>query len=91
MTNKSGFVIDLNRITKRQFRDYLAGREQADNKDLYDAEYLYVHVIVKWPFDMPISLESYQDLGLMDALKVDNAVSEALTQLGQKKSGLPLS
>lgn len=82
---KTDFVIDLNRITKREFRDYLVGREQADDKDLYDAKNLYAKVIMAWPFPPKISVEGYQDLGLLDALQVDNAVSEALTQLGQKK------
>jgi hypothetical protein len=89
--NEKAFVIDLNRITKREFHAYLAGRDQAENKDLYDAENLYVKVIMIWPFPGKISVESYLDLGLEDAIKVDDAVSEALIQLTQKKSGLPLS
>jgi hypothetical protein len=88
---KKDFVIDLNRITKREFRDYLAGREQAEDKDLYDAEKLYIKVIMAWPFQQKISVDGYQDLGLMDALRVDDAVSEAMTQLSQKKSGRQLS
>lgn len=87
----SKFVIDLNRITKREFRDYLVGREQAKDKDLYDAEHLYVKVIMTWPFSQKISVEGYQDLGLLDALKVDDAVSEVMVQLGQKKLEPPLS
>jgi hypothetical protein len=88
---KKDFVIDLNRITKREFRAYLNGRDQAEDKDIYDAENLYVKVIMVWPFPQKISVEGYQDLGLMDALRVDDAVSEAMTQLGQKKSAQPLS
>jgi hypothetical protein len=89
--SKKDFVIDLNRITKREFRAYLVGREEVEDKDLYDAEHLYVKVIMTWPFPQKISVEGYQDLGLMDALKVDDAVSGAMTQLAQKKSGPPLS
>jgi len=89
--DKKGFVIDLNRITKREFHAYLAGREQAENKDLYDAEHLYVKVIMRWPFQQTISVESYLDLGLAEAIEVDDAVSEALVQLTQKKSARPLS
>lgn len=86
--DKNGFIIDLNRISKKEFRAYLAGREQAEDKDIYDAEQLYVHVIMKWPFPQPVSVEGYQNLGLLDAMKVDETVGEALTQLSQKKSGV---
>jgi hypothetical protein len=86
MTKKrDGFVIDLNRITKREFHDYLTGRERADNKDLYDAEKLYPKVIMTWPFPQKISVEGYQELGLLDAMKVDSVVSDALIQISQKK------
>jgi hypothetical protein len=84
--SKKDFVIDLNRITKREFRDYLAGRDEAKDKDLYDAEKLYVKVIMAWPFPQKINVEGYLNLGLTDAVKVDHAVSDVLIQLPKKKS-----
>lgn len=83
--SNNGFNIDLNRISKRDFRAYLVGRDQAEDKDLWDAEMLYEKVIISWPYDEPVTVEGYQNLGLTDALAVDNAVSEALQQLGKKK------
>jgi hypothetical protein len=85
MSSDNGFVIDLNRITKREFRAYLVGREEIDDKDLWDCERLYLKVIVSWPFDEEISVEGYENLGLTDSIKVDEAVGAALDQLSKKK------
>lgn len=83
-----GFTIDLNLISKRDFRFWFQGRDTAPDKDLWDAEHLYVKVVVEWPFDAPISVEGYDDLGVLDAAKVDAAVSEHLIAIGKKKSGM---
>lgn len=82
----NGFVIDLNRISKKEFREYLRGRDLAEDKDLWDAEHLYTRVIVSWPYDADITVEGYESLGLADALGVDEVVSKAIVDLSQKKS-----
>lgn len=82
----NGIVIDLNKISKRDFRVWFNGRDDATDKDLWDAEHLYSKIIVKWPWHNPITAEGYDDLGTLDALSVDQAVSEALETIGKKKS-----
>lgn len=78
-------IIDLNGISRADFRAWFQGREKAQSPDAYDAEHLYPKIIVSWPWDEPITPEGYDRLGNLDAMRVDREVSAALEQMAQKK------
>ena len=79
--------IDLNRITRREFRGYvnalLAVDELTDGADLLTGE-LIEKVIISWPYDNPITQDGYMDLGLQDSKSVDEALKDALGFVAEK-------
>ena len=79
--------IDLNRITRREFRGYintlLAANENTDEADLLTGE-LIEKVVTSWPFDNPITQDGYMDLGLQDSKSVDEALKAALGFVAEK-------
>jgi hypothetical protein len=85
---KDGFAIDLNRMTRQEYNDWRKGRKDLDDaqRDSYDAERMLAHVVVKWPFDKPLTLKGYMALGFADSLMVDRMVGEAIEQLQGKES-----
>ena len=77
--------IDLNRVTRPEFRAYLRGRENGvADLDAYDAEFM-CKVIVSWPYDQPVTPDGYLALGLLDAKAVDDAVMASLGEMQKKK------
>jgi len=84
----SQIVVDLNQITRRQFREFrqalgMAG-EDTEAREAALAEF-YVQVITSWPYGDAITTEVYFDLGLLDAREVDEAVNNAINIIGEKK------
>lgn len=86
MSENNGFEYDLNRISKREWREWLRGRDAVEDKDTWDAEHLYAKVIIAWPYDAPISAEGYESLGVLDALEVDEIIGQAIVDVSKKKS-----
>lgn len=82
----AGIIIDLNRITRPQFRQFIA-RLTADNtpedKDKITAE-MAARVITEWPFSNPITEDGVMSLGLLDGKAVDDALSAAILELNSK-------
>ena len=91
MAHKNGATpkieIDLNRITRREFRGYintlLAANENTDEADLLTGE-LIEKLVISWPFDNPITQDGYMDLGLQDSKSVDEALKTALGFVAEK-------
>jgi hypothetical protein len=84
-----GFTIDMNRISRREFRAFMARLEAASDKpeerDILSGD-LVEMVVTVWPFDgIPITREGYLDLGLEDGKRCDDAVTQAMDMLHQKK------
>ncbi len=83
-----GFTIDLNRITRREFRDFLARVETAGKSlegDVLTGDFME-RVVIAWPFEtLPITRDSYLGMGLEDSVRVDNALARAMENIGQKK------
>jgi hypothetical protein len=79
--------IDLNRVTRREFRGYinslLAVDELTDEADLLTGE-IISKVIISWPYEQPITQDGYMDLGLQDSKDVDVALKEALGFVAEK-------
>lgn len=75
----SKIKVDLNKITRREFRTYI--NKLDDNGRMPDeaqAEFV-VKVVTAWPYDNPITEDGYLDLPLGDALTVDKAINKAIT------------
>jgi hypothetical protein len=88
MFELDGFKIDLNRITRKEYLDFVANLQGAAG-DLYRRDQLTAElaerVIVTWPYGEEISAEAYFNLGLNDSGEVDAALTKALGLVGQKK------
>jgi hypothetical protein len=87
MAKKSGIVIDLTKITKRQMLEWRKGRrdiDEPDDMEQYDFENLYQLVLVSWPWG-EINFENYLDLSYPDSTLVDNTITDAITALTEKK------
>jgi hypothetical protein len=84
--NINGITIDLNRITRREFRQWtkkLDATEDNEERDELTAS-LAAKVITRWPFG-DITADTYLDLGMADSQTVDAALTEALTSVAKKK------
>lgn len=82
-----GITIDLNRATRRDFREYMAALKEAQaggDMDAGDAAraVFYGKIVTGWPFGDT----AYQDLGIIDAKRMDDAVNEAMEIIAKKKS-----
>jgi hypothetical protein len=79
--------VDLNQITRREFRKFLADLDSAkdgfERDDLTGA--LIEKVVVSWPFDEEITKDGYLSLGLADSNRVDALLTDALNGVGKKK------
>lgn len=92
MAEKTDIVIDLTKITKRQMIEWQRGRrkilddDSADSLALetFDFEELYGQVITAWPFG-EINFDTFLDLPYPDSILVDQAVTDTITELAQKK------
>lgn len=91
----SEIKIDLNKITKREMSAWRQGRRELrdredgvepDELDKFDFEHLYVKVITAWPYGEEITFDAYLDLPYGQAVAVDQAVGDAITDLVEKKS-----
>lgn len=71
----SDFVIDLNRWTYKDYKNYKAALE-AD--ELETASNIAANAIVSWPFDKVVSGESIMSLGFSDMMAVFRAVGKSL-------------
>lgn len=79
-------VVDLNRITRREYRQFLDRLREEEGgleKDILTGD-LIEKVVVSWPFSQPISADGYMSLGLGDSQKVDQELTEALTAMSEK-------
>lgn len=87
---KKNIVVNLDLLTKRQMLEWRRGRKEfADSDDpedleRYDFETFYQLVIEAWPHG-EISFENYLDLPLPESARVDNAVTNAISGLAEKK------
>ena len=70
----SGIVIDLNRLTYREYRQFLAGE--------LDEIALLAKVVTRWDFvGDPGEIASYDALGMLDWLAVQTALREAIQEI----------
>ena len=78
--------IDLNRITRRDFRQFTDSMKDAEGleQDKLTGE-MIEKVVTKWPFDKEITADNYLDLPLGDSQIVDRALTNAFSELGEKK------
>ena len=84
--NINGIIIDLNRISRREFRNWtkrLNGTEDGEEKDALTGE-LVQSIVTRWPFG-DVSSDAYMDLGLGDSQMVDAAILSAMNEFGEKK------
>ena len=82
----SEIKIDLNRVTRREFREYLVRVKEADGikaDELTGA--LIEKIVISWPYDQPITQEGYLNLGLRDSQEVDEFISGAMSNISEKK------
>lgn len=89
-----GITIDANLISRRKFVQITSAiskavaDDDAVTRDELSGE--LVELIVKaWPYGAVISKDAYLDLGLIDSRRVDEAISEFMRGLGEKKLALP--
>lgn len=88
--SKNNIVVNLDLLTKRQMLEWRRGRKEfADSDDpedleRHDFEMLYQLVIEAWPHG-DITFENYLELSLPESARVDNAVTDAITGLSEKK------
>ena len=84
---KPSIEIDLNRITRRQFRAYvnslMAADDLTEDADLLTGD-LVSQVVISWPYEQPITQDGYLDLGLQDSKDVDIALKDALGFVAEK-------
>lgn len=70
--------IDLNRLSYKAYRDFIAAGPAADELGLL------AQVVVAWPFPSdPGERASYESLGLLDYLAVQAALRAAIGALGR--------
>jgi hypothetical protein len=71
----NGIVIDLNRLTYREYRQYIEAGAAGDEIAIL------CKVVVAWEFEGdPADSTSYDDLGILDLLKVQAALREAIAE-----------
>ena len=69
----NGVMIDLNRLTYREYREFLDAGDSADEIDLL------AKVVTAWDFDGdPTDPASYDALGMLDLLAVQAALRQAI-------------
>jgi hypothetical protein len=101
-----GIVIDLNRISKREYFGFISalteatnGKEDGVGLDVEEMQasdeitgQLAERVVVSWPFvGAKISKDGYLDLGMLDSKRVSDALTAALQSIGEKKESEPPS
>ncbi len=83
-----GFTIDLNKITRREFREFterVAAAGKSLEGDVLTGDFIE-RTVIAWPFDsLPITRDSYLSMGVEESMRVDRAVTQALENLSQKK------
>ena len=81
-------TVDLNRVTRREFRQFRDRLSKIKEDDIDAREEIvsgfYAQVIVEWPYDVEITPDNYLSLGLIDANAVDQAVQSAITAMTEK-------
>lgn len=83
-----GVTIDLNRVSRFQFREFLRLLQEAETdfeRDALTGEF-YQQVITTWPFGEHISKAAYLDLPLLDSKRVDDAFTKATEIITKKNS-----
>lgn len=81
----NGITLDLNRITRREFRRFLTDLSEADGEARDELTGQMVEkVVTTWPYNAPITQDGYLDLPLADSLAVDRALTEAMSYLSEK-------
>jgi len=83
---KSEIVIDLNRINRAYYREWITRVIEAENIDQNDALTVEMleKVVVDWPYG-EVSGDVYHSLGLLDAKRVDDALVDAMAEINKKK------
>ena len=86
-----GILIDGNRISRREYTAIVAAIQASNDIQRNDelTGELVEKLVVAWPFEQPITKDGYLNLPLPDSLRVDQAITEYGTGLGEKKSSLP--
>lgn len=83
---KIKIVVDLNRITRREYRrwlDELRGADDGEGRDILTGN-LIEKVVTDWPFSQAINADGYMSLGLADSQWVDRELTKALGDDAQK-------
>lgn len=82
MAKEAKFEFDLNRIT---YKELLA----LDDKDLEGKDNrmsleMLIQTLVSWPFDLEITVENVENLGLVDFAELQGAFNDELDAVFQR-------
>jgi len=86
MAKPKDIVIDLNRINRAYYRDWIervVNAASIDENDALTVEMLE-RVVIGWPYG-EVSGNTYHGLGLVDAKRVDDALLDAMAEINKKK------
>ncbi|HLA43038.1 MAG TPA: hypothetical protein VJZ27_06360 [Aggregatilineales bacterium] len=73
--DESGIIIDLNRLSYREYRAFVDAGADADELDIL------TKVIIAWSFSGdPSERDSYESLGMLDLLAVQKSLRIAITE-----------
>jgi hypothetical protein len=81
-------TIDMNNITRKQFADFMRrlGADGTTEEKARITGELVEAVVEDWPYEQPMTADGYESLGLIDAMAVDEALSDAIMELSSKNS-----
>lgn len=82
-----GITIDLNRVTRLMFREFIRqlGEVGENGGDELTGDFIE-RVVTAWPFEGEISKDAYLNLGLLDSKRVDDALQQAMEIITKKNS-----
>lgn len=82
-----GITIDLNRVSRLTFREFLRQLTEVGENGGDDLTGDFIErVVTAWPFGTDITKDAYLNLGLLDSARVDAALNEAMEIISKKKS-----
>ena len=84
MADSSKIVVDLNKITRREFRAYL-DKAKAEDTIPDDVQASFIEqVVTAWPYAAAVSGEAWLDLPLTAAVAVEIAIETAISDMRKK-------
>ena len=83
-------IVDLNRITRRQFHDHIQRLKDAEEAgDVITQDEINggfaERVVASWPYKNDVTMDGYLDLPFVESVAVDRAIGAAMEELREKK------